>query len=86
MNNEFAKLYGKGDEQVLVIRDSDDYGRPELKFSVWGGNGLGVCSASFSWDDTDEGWAKLDEAFEKISEERVQTVAASLREEIAGVL
>jgi hypothetical protein len=84
MNGEFAKLFGAGDDQVLVKKDADQKGNPEVRFYFVPKKpeGLGVCSIAIGWkDDSDDSWAHCDMAFESVTEElareRIQAAFAS---------
>lgn len=58
----FAKLFDRPlYGQVLVVFDSNDEGKPELRWSVKP-PGLGVCSLAFGFKDTDAGWEAAEKA------------------------
>jgi hypothetical protein len=64
---KFAKLYEhEGIGQILVMKTSNDEGRPSLKviISVEGDE----VAAGPGYADTDEGWDALDDAFDKVDE------------------
>ncbi len=63
----FAKLYQRGDEQLLVKIEGADEG-PEVRF-YFEPEGFGVCSFSLGFDDNDEGWDKAESFFDKVEEE-----------------
>lgn len=63
----FAKLYEGDFGQVLFVCDTDDDGAPSVKISVMP-DGLGVCTATIGFPDTDEGYDKRDAYFDKIDE------------------
>jgi hypothetical protein len=70
--SEFAKLYGAGDDQILVKLDSDDECNPEIRF-YFVPPGLGVASVAITFkyrDDADEreAWELADKAFAKVDE------------------
>lgn len=48
--------------QVLIVLDTDDESRPSVKFSM-APEGLGVCSVTSSFRDSDVGWDMAEEAF-----------------------
>jgi len=62
----FAKLYETEIGQILVKRDEGDDG-PEMRL-FFKPEKLGVCSFAFSYSDDDEGWDKLDKAFDDMNE------------------
>lgn len=80
----FAKLYGDGDDQILVKLDSnDDSGEPEVRFySAF--PDVGVCSIAVGFKDTDLGWSAAEKAFSNITEilakEAVKSLALSVAE------
>jgi len=67
---KFAKLYETDYGQILVKLDAcSETAVPEVRFYVKP-PGLGVCSLALKFKDTDEGWDKAEEAFDKINEPR----------------
>ena len=69
----FAKLYTNENNQILVKIEGAD-GGPEVRF-YFEPKDLGVCSFALSFDDSDEGWDKAEEFFEKIDEKMaIETV------------
>lgn len=64
----FAKLYGEGDDQILVKLDNDQYDAPELRFYCQPPD-FGVCSFSINFEGSEAGWDKAEAAFEKVTEE-----------------
>jgi hypothetical protein len=83
MNAEFAKLFGSGDEQLLVKKDADQKGNPEVRFYFVPKQpeGLGVCSIAIGWkDDSETSWDQCDKAFASVTEqgarERIESAFA----------
>ena len=74
----FAKLYGPDDRQILVLLGTNDEGNPSVGFLIQP-EGLGVCRAELSWDDSDEGWDKAEEAFALIDEAKAEAMTAETR-------
>lgn len=75
MAHDFAKLYETDLGQILVIMDLDSEGRPALITSFTPEN-FGVCKLALSFEDSDEGWMRAEEAFDRMNE---QTAYASVR-------
>lgn len=67
----FAKLYGTGADQVLVVLDTDDEGAPCIKFSCKP-EGAGVCTFTTSFDDSEDGQAKAESIFVEIDEDKAR--------------
>jgi hypothetical protein len=70
-----AKLFERGDDQVLAYVTSDKDG-PCIQVVFWH-EGIEV-APKIGFKDTDEGWDLRDEAFEKITEESTFTMRAKL--------
>ena len=75
----FAKLYGTDEDQVLVKVDSNDEGRPEIRFYTKPkGLGVcslgikGVCSLAISFEDSDDGWDKAEKALKEMTEAKAR--------------
>lgn len=66
----FARAFGTGDDQVVVIMQAGDEG-PELRAFAQP-KGLGVCSIAVSYTDDDAGWDKCEEQFALIDESRAR--------------
>lgn len=65
----FAKLYTKENgDQILVTVGSNDDCKPQVLFSFVP-EGLGICTAGPTWDDTDKGWDLAESFFGKVTEE-----------------
>lgn len=74
----FAKLFeSEKYGQILVVKSTDDYDKPSIKFSCEP-EGFGICSISANYADTDEGWDKRDVEFEKITIERAEAGAEAI--------
>jgi hypothetical protein len=69
----FAKLFGTGDDQVLVKIDSNEKG-PEVRF-YFKPRGMGVCALASSFEDSDEGWDAAEEAFAQVDEATARRIA-----------
>lgn len=69
----FAKLYGTDEDQVLVKVDSNDEGRPEIRFYAKP-EGLGLCSLAISFEDSDDGWDKAEKALKEMTEAKVRKI------------
>lgn len=52
----FAKLFETTLGQILAKLDQGDEGKPEVRVYFEPGEGLGLCSMSFNFTDTDKGW------------------------------
>ena len=68
MESKFCKLFETEVGQILVKADTSEDGEPEVRF-YFSPKGLGICSMALTFNDTDEGWANQESAFEKITEE-----------------
>jgi hypothetical protein len=79
--SEFAKLFGEGDEQILVMLQSDDEGKPEIR-TFFQPPDLGVCSIAIAFDDSDRGWALAEEGFRKMDEPKARTMTNKVRKEL----
>ena len=65
---EFAKLYGSGEDQILVMIQRGEDGDPEVRvFFNTGHPDLGTCSTALGFDDTDSGWDKAEKAFSEMN-------------------
>lgn len=79
----FAKLYGEGDDQVLVMlgKHPDD-DSPEVRFYTVP-PGLGVCSIAAGYEDSEEGWDAAEAAFARTDEELARGMVSKLLEDAA---
>lgn len=76
----FAKIYNTADfGQVLLMKDEDDNGAPELVVACQP-KGFGTCKLKFGYSDDEDGWNKLDEAFETLGFEFAYKGAAQMHE------
>lgn len=75
----FAKLYGTDQDQVLVKVDSNDEGKPEIRFYTKL-EGLGVCSLAISFEDSDKGWDKAYKALKEMTEEKARKTLPYLQQ------
>jgi hypothetical protein len=64
----FAKLFGKGDSQVLVIKKQDEDGAPAI-VTFAHPPGLDVCETTASFADSEEGEANRDKAFDSVDQD-----------------
>ena len=72
--SEFAKLFGSGDDQIVVLlQGNDDDSAPEVRI-FYQPPDLGVCSVALGYEDTDEGWEHAEEAFRRASEETIRSM------------
>jgi hypothetical protein len=79
--SEFAKLFGNGDNQIVVFIQSDDEGKPEVRVFSQPPN-LGVCSVAVGFLDTDEGWNLAKEMFGKVTEEWARNLTNEVLEKM----
>lgn len=77
----FAKLFGSDEDQILVVLDSDEDGNPAVIFSSKP-KGLGVCRASVSFDDSDEGWRKAEIVFGNANEENARSFVQKMHDDM----
>jgi len=79
--SEFAKLFGEGETQLVVIKQADDEGRPEVR-TFFQADGLGVSSIAISFKDTEGGWKSADTVFDALTEEKARKVVNDTLTEI----
>lgn len=81
---KFAKLFEFDDiGQVLVKMDTGEDG-PEVQiYFETGIEGVDLCSQSFGFDDSTEGWEKRGEVFDQIDEAMAAKIAGDARAELA---
>jgi hypothetical protein len=74
---EFAKLYGSGDDQILVMRQhNDEEDQAEIRFFIRPKNDFfGVCSVALGFDDD----KIADEAFKKVTEESARKAVKTIQ-------
>lgn len=77
----FAKIYGPDVQQVLILKDEDEEGNPQLKIMTNADSG-GIVSLGMGFDDTDDGWEKLDRAFEQMDEVTALKYISNLLDEL----
>jgi len=73
---DFAKLFHFDDiGQVLVKRDTDENGDPEVRL-YFEPEGFGVCSTAFGFetDETEDESAKAERAFNMVDQERAEKI------------
>lgn len=63
----FAKLYETNFGQILVKADTDEDGRPEVRF-YFEPDGFGICNQAASFHDNDEGWDNQQKYFDSVDE------------------
>ena len=64
----FAKLFERGERQVLVKIDQGDDLKPEVRFFTEPDD-FGVCSAAISFkDDSDKSWEDAEKIFDRANE------------------
>ena len=81
MNGDFAKLFGEGPDQILVVyRNGGTCPTITMTLRL---PGLGIMDSKFEYEDTDEGYATAAERFASIDEEAAQKLAASMRKQFA---
>lgn len=73
----FARLFGNDDDQILIMLDQEDDGRPTID-AFFQPSGLGICSFSTVFEASDDGWEKAQFMLRNLSEEQVRTVAAEV--------
>lgn len=79
---DFAKLFQFEDMgQVLVKRDTDENGDPEVRL-YFEPEGFGVCSTAFRFeaDETEDESAKAEKAFDMIDQERAEKIIRGVME------
>ena len=63
----FAKIFDTEEVgQVVVMKSESDECEPMLAIYMKPPD-MGVCMVGPKWDDDDDGWAKLDKAFEEFA-------------------
>jgi hypothetical protein len=68
---EFAKLYGKDDDQILILAQTDKDDCPEVRV-FFQPPGLGVSSLAIALEDTDNGWNAAEKLFQEMDEEKAR--------------
>lgn len=63
----FAKMFDTHQGQIVVIKDTSSKGQPIIK-TYAEPKGFGVCQSVLKFADSDEGWDKMEAAFDKIDE------------------
>ena len=71
----FAKMFDTEYGDVLVMRQDDDEGNPEIRFYCEP-EGLGLCSVAFSYSE--DAYERRDEGFDKVTLEMAVKVAKDL--------
>jgi hypothetical protein len=79
--SDFAKLFGSGEDQIVVMIQSDDEGDPEVRL-FYQPKDLGVCSLAIGFPDTDDGWDHAEKAFAKMDEKRVRGMVSKAMKEL----
>ncbi len=77
----FAKLYSRLKEQVLVVIDTDNEGKPQVLFS-FNPEGFGICSGGPVWPDTDKGWEGAERYFAHVTRKSAFTFVENLKSEL----
>ena len=72
----FCKLYGKKDEQVLIMRTEREGGFPELKIYFEAFGGLATLDRDFETDDIEEAKAHCDWLFADIDKAEAMRIRA----------
>ncbi len=81
----FAKLYGSGDDQVLVVLNlENDAGNPELRY-YFQPKGIGLCSATRYWPNHVAGALGARLAFDCVCEQSARAFIAPSLEEVANL-
>jgi len=70
---EFAKLFGSGEKQIVVIVQRGKDGDPEIRF-FYRPKDLGVCSMAINFPDSEIGWESAEKVLEKLTEERARKI------------
>jgi len=80
--NRFAKLFEFEDiGQVLVLRKTDDNDKPCVRYICQPeADGIGTCSITVPFVDSDNGNAQADKAFEAVDEEAARAAFQTLTE------
>lgn len=78
---EFAKLWGTGDDQVVVLLQSDEEGKPEVR-TFFNPPDLGVSSVAISFKDTDAGCDAAERMFVAQTEESTRNMIKKTLEKI----
>jgi hypothetical protein len=78
--SDFAKVYGHGDAQIIVLLDEDERGNPELRLGCRPPN-LGVCWMKLAFRSNEKGYELADQAFEDMTEERARKALSGIFDE-----
>ena len=80
---EFAKLYGSGEDQILIMIQRGEDSAPEVRvFFNTGHPDLGTCSTALRFDDTDSGWDGAEKAFSDMNEDRARALKSFFMKEL----
>lgn len=86
MQAKFAKLFETDIGQIVVLNHQDSDGNPALVFMFMSDlEGLGVCQVAIGFDDSEEGEAKRDTAFDALTEEMARSIVSKQLGGIAGL-
>lgn len=81
----FAKIFGTDDDQIVVMRDDSDNGKPQVSFFYDPHiDGYGVCKTSIIFNEGEEESADI--AFAKTTEEDAKKCAKAIIETIRNPL
>lgn len=76
----FAKTFDTKHGQVVVLKQRNDDGDPEIRF-YFHPQGFDVCSLGVGYRDDDAGWDSRDARFEEINREWAERVVGSAIQE-----
>ncbi len=77
MKAPFAKVFETAKGQIVAMLGCNDDDQPEVRFYAKP-DGLGICQAAISWEDSDEGEEKAQHAFDNLTEEHAIAVTKQL--------
>lgn len=83
MSNQFAKLYERAGEQVLVVRETDENGAPALTITC--NIGWATASPRTVFKDSERGIEARDKAFDEMTEDSAFAVRAKMMEDFGHI-
>lgn len=79
----FAKIYGTDEYQILVKKDRNKKGFPEIRFYCEP-ELLGVCSLAISFSDDEKGWDKADRLLSEMTEVKAREMCKHIVDAFPG--
>lgn len=82
-NRGFARLFGDGENQVVVMVDTNDDGKPCVKTTFDPQHELlGLTSFNITFRDSDDGWKAAYDVMDGLIEKNVMNLVESKRQDL----